>query len=221
MLASPLAPAQLAGPLAPHLPASPGQRPCPFGPALGPAFATTALPQQGPDRALPPAPRISAAEMPRHPQARARTPASAPAGGRGPAWHRKLVVIMSTHAMVAIKILTSKKILDIHEQIISNFGGIDGVLCHGTIDYLVDQINAESDLFSKAALALHTVANCHPFLDGNKRSAFQIAELILSSEGYAITAKDDEIIHMLLRIASYQCQVDEVKIWLERNTTRL
>jgi death-on-curing protein len=129
--------------------------------------------------------------------------------------------MMTTHAMVAVMILTSEKILDIHKLIISNFGGIDGILCQGTIDYLVDQINAESDLFRKAALALHIVANCHPFLDGNKRSAFQIAELILSSEGYAITAKEEIIIRMLLRIASYQCQVDEVKIWLEKNTGRL
>jgi death-on-curing protein len=129
--------------------------------------------------------------------------------------------MMPTHAMVAIMILTSEKILDIHELIISNFGGIDGVLCQGTIDYLVDQINAESDLFRKAALALHIVANCHPFLDGNKRSAFQIAELILSSEGYAISAEEERIIKMLLRIASYQCQVDEVKLWLQKNTDRL
>jgi death-on-curing protein len=129
--------------------------------------------------------------------------------------------MMPTHAMVAIMILTSEKILDIHELIISNFGGIDGVLCQGTIDYLVDQINAESDLFRKAAVALHIVANCHPFLDGNKRSAFQIAELILSSEGYGIIAKEERIIKMLLRIASYQCQVDEVKIWLLKNTAQL
>jgi death on curing protein len=129
--------------------------------------------------------------------------------------------MMPTHAIVAIMILTSEKILDIHEIIIRNFGGIDGVLCQGTIDYLTDRINAESDLFRKAALALHIVANCHPFLDGNKRSAFQIAELILNSEGYAITAKEERIIQMLLRIASYQCQVDEVKIWLLKNTGRL
>jgi death-on-curing protein len=129
--------------------------------------------------------------------------------------------MIPTHAMVATMILTSEKILEIHKLIISNFGGIDGVLCQGTIDYLVDQINAESDLFRKAAIALHFVANCHPFLDGNKRSAFQIAELILSSEGYAITAKEERIIRMLLRIASYQCQVDEVKLWLLKNTDRL
>ena len=118
-------------------------------------------------------------------------------------------------------ILTSEKILDIHTLMISNFGGTDGVLCQGTIDYLVDQINAEPDLFRKAALALHLVANCHPFLDGNKRSAFQIAELILSCEGRAITAIEETIIRMLLIVASYKCQLDDVKIWLLKNTDRL
>ena len=88
-------------------------------------------------------------------------------------------------------------------------------------DYPVDQVNDEPDLFRKAALALHIVANCHPFLDANKRSAFQIAELIQNSVGYAITAKEEMIIQMLLRIACYQCQVDEVKMWLRKNTDRL
>ena len=118
-------------------------------------------------------------------------------------------------------ILNPEKILEIQKLVICNFGGIDGVLCLGTIDYLVDQINDEPDLFRKAALALHIVANRHPFLDGNKRSAFQIAELILNSDGYAITAKEEMIIQMLLRIASYQFQVDEVKMWLRKNTNRL
>ena len=118
-------------------------------------------------------------------------------------------------------ILTSEKILQVHRLIISNFGGVDGVLCHGTIDYLVDQVNAEPDIFRKAALALHIVANCHPFLDGNKRSAFQIAELILGWEERAITASEERIIQMLLRIASYQCKVDEIEIWLLENTDKL
>lgn len=118
-------------------------------------------------------------------------------------------------------ILTPQKILEIHKLIISNFGGIDGVLCQGTVDYLADQINAEPDTFRKAAIALHLVANCHPFMDGNKRSAFQIAELILGGAGYAISAEEEIIIRMLLRIASYQCQVDEVKLWLVKNNHRL
>ena len=52
-------------------------------------------PRRGPAprRRLPP-PRISAATA-TPPQARARPPARAPAGGRGAAWHRKLIVTCS------------------------------------------------------------------------------------------------------------------------------
>ena len=75
----------------------------------------------------------------RHAPALPHAPAS------GPAWHRKLVVMVSAHTTTAIMILTSEKIIEVHRLIISNFGGVDGVLCHGTIDYLVDQINAENN----------------------------------------------------------------------------
>lgn len=122
----------------------------------------------------------------------------------------------ATHFLVEIMILTSEKILEIHQLIISNFGGTDGVLCQGTIDYLVDQVNAQQDLFRQAAIALHIVADRHPFLDGNKRSAFQIAELILSSEGYFITAKEEEIIEVLLKIASSQCKTISAHISAKR-----
>jgi len=46
--------------------------------------------------------------------------------------------MMPTHVMVEIMILTSEKILDIHKLIISNFGGLNGVLCQDTIDYLTE-----------------------------------------------------------------------------------
>jgi hypothetical protein len=91
-----------------------------------------------------------------------------------------------THTTAAIMILTSEKILEVHRLIIRNFGGVDGVLCHG-----------------------------------NKRSAFQIAELILGWEGRTITASEERIIQMLLRIASYQYKVDEINIWLLENTDKL
>lgn len=165
--------------------------------ALRPSSDRRRSPSQGPDRVeCSQSPLLHAHDCPAVPQARARLPHACPRARalpwvNRPSCHRKLVVMIPTHIMAAIMILTSEKILDIHNLVISNFGGLDGVLCQGTIDYLVDQINAEPDLFRKAALALHIVANCHPFLDGNKRSAFQIAELILSSKWRAITAKDN------------------------------
>ena len=72
-------------------------------------------------------------------------------GPTGPPWHRKLVVMIPTHTMAAIMILTSEKILEIHKLVINNFGGIDGVLCRrARVDYLVDQTNAEPRSFPQS-----------------------------------------------------------------------
>ncbi len=65
--------------------------------------------------------------------------------------------------------LTPQKINEIHDLIIRYYGGAYGILCQGTVDYLIDQINAEPDLFRKSALALRIIITCHPFMDGNKR----------------------------------------------------
>ncbi len=108
-----------------------------------------------------------------------------------------------------------------HGLLIHNYGGASGILCQGTVDYLTDQINAESDCFRKAALTLHIVITCHPFMDGNKRTAFQIADLILSGEGYFICAEEDRIIQALVKIARYECGVENIEEWLKRNIERL
>lgn len=117
--------------------------------------------------------------------------------------------------------LTPEKVLEIHDLIIRNYGGASGILCQGTVDYLVDQINAESDYLRKAALALHIVIACHPFMDGNKRTAFQVAELILKDKGYIIQAEENLIIRTLVRIASYECSVEDIESWIERNRSNL
>lgn len=117
--------------------------------------------------------------------------------------------------------LSSLKINEIHDLIIRNYGGASGILCQGTVDYLIDQVNAEDGIFRKAALALHIIAACHPFMDGNKRTAFQIADLILGSEGWFIHGEKDKIIGALLKIARYECEVEEIEKWLKGNTGRL
>jgi death-on-curing protein len=58
-------------------------------------------------------------------------------------------------------------------------------------------------------------------MDGNKRTAFQIADLILGSEGWFIHGEKDKIIGALLKIARYECDVDEIEKWLKGSTRQL
>ena len=106
--------------------------------------------------------------------------------------------------------LTSEMIIEIHDTIIERYGGLPGILCRGTIDYLVTRINDEPDHLRKAALALHLIA-LHPFNDGQKRTGFQLADNILRMNGLRISARKDAICEVLCRIAEYKCTLDEIK----------
>ena len=117
--------------------------------------------------------------------------------------------------------ITKEMVISIHDDLIKTEGGALGILCEGTIDYLVGQINAEPEGFKKAAWAL-CVAHFHPFYDGQKRTAFALAAIILRSYGYYFDESDEnEIFDALHKIASYECNQSSVERWLKKVSRRL
>lgn len=116
--------------------------------------------------------------------------------------------------------LTAEMIIEIHNTIIQRYGGLPGILCQGTIDYLVSRINDEPDHFKKAALALHLIA-LHPFNDGQKRTGFQVADNILRMNGQRVSASEERICSVLCKIAEYKCTIDEIEKWLRENTPEI
>lgn len=123
--------------------------------------------------------------------------------------------------------ITRKILVGLHHDILrrAQASGEDvvwGILYEGNLEALIYRINKSEDLLEKAAWALYS-ADCHPFYDGQKRTAHNLADLILRSEGYRIHATEEEVIDMLLRIAKYECHGDLSKIikWLEENVQRL
>jgi len=114
--------------------------------------------------------------------------------------------------------LTTQKIVEIHDLIIKKFGGTRGVLYSATIEHLVYKLNRKTDVFDKASLTLYSIITEHPFYDGNKRTAFQIADLLLRDERYHIHSNDEETLRFLLRIAEYKCQFEKINMWLKKNT---
>lgn len=113
--------------------------------------------------------------------------------------------------------LTAEMIIEIHDTIIQRYGGLPGILCQGTIDYLAARINHEPDQFKKAALALHLIA-FHPFHDGQKRTGFQVADNILRMNGQNASASKEKICYVLCKIAEYDCTLDGIEKWLRKNT---
>ncbi len=88
--------------------------------------------------------------------------------------------------------LTVSKIIEIHDEIIKEYGGTRGLRDEGTLELLVYKANRENTTFRRAALILYTIAVQHPFFDGNKRTALVTAEKVLDDEGYYLDAEAEE-----------------------------
>lgn len=66
-----------------------------------------------------------------------------------------------------------------------------------------------------------SIITSHPFVDGNKRTAFETADTILRDNGYFISADPDDIQNCLLNIASYKCTEKQVNSWLKKRTRKV
>jgi len=120
--------------------------------------------------------------------------------------------------------LTEKKVIQIHDFLIEEMGGEPGIRDLGTLSFVVEAINYESDVFRKAAQAMF-LAERHPFWDGQKRTAFELSDLILRQNGYRFDRSDmAEIMRVMVRIAQYTCpegeEIDKIARWVKRMVVR-
>src|ERR1700747_3037877 len=81
--------------------------------------------------------------------------------------------------------LTVGEVLQIHHQLIENYGGAHGLRDKGLLESAVfrPQIGYYNTIAEEAAALMESLANNHPFLDGNKRIAFAAAHTFLLIHG--------------------------------------
>ncbi len=109
-----------------------------------------------------------------------------------------------------------------HETIIERYGGESGILNAGELEFIVDQINHENkSTFWKSALILRNITCGHPFVDGNKRTALEVADTYLRMHGCKIAASTEEKVRFILSLAMYGMELDDIVKWLERNARKL
>jgi len=87
--------------------------------------------------------------------------------------------------------LTVGEVLQIHHQLIENYGGAHGLRDKGLLESAVfrPQIGYYNTIAEEAAALMESLANNHPFLDGNKRVAFAAAHTFLLVNGYDLEVK--------------------------------
>ncbi|MBI2648860.1 MAG: type II toxin-antitoxin system death-on-curing family toxin [Thaumarchaeota archaeon] len=98
---------------------------------------------------------------------------------------------------------------------IDRFGGTSGVLNEGTVDYAVHKAAGRRDIIEEAAILLTIVAQEHPFLDGNKRTAIAVAETLLRLNRIHLKATNEEVFAFVFRVAQGKLNRTAVTSWLK------
>jgi death on curing protein len=91
--------------------------------------------------------------------------------------------------------LTVAEVLAIHEDQIQRYGGDHGIRDHGLLISALyrPQTGYYADLIEEAAALWESMAQNHPFIDGNKRTAFASTYTFLAINGARLTAEAQEI----------------------------
>src|SRR3712207_7432690 len=76
----------------------------------------------------------------------------------------------------------------------------------------------EPDIPALAAALGYGLARNHPFVDGNKRTAYAAVETFLVLNGLDLTAGDAECVVVMLDLAAGDLPEEEFAAWLRDNT---
>lgn len=117
--------------------------------------------------------------------------------------------------------IEKKDVLNIHNFLIDKFGGSKGVRDHGLLESAINRPFATFDNLElykspkqKAAAILESILINHPFVDGNKRTAYVLMRLILLENGLDITADQNEKYEMVISACSGNIRFEEILEWI-------
>ena len=91
----------------------------------------------------------------------------------------------------------------------------------GTAQDLHNEANITESLASKAAYLLFEIAAAHPFIDGNKRTAFGTADIFLRLNGYRIKVDAVEGQELIVNIAIGKVDETVVRKWVRQRLKKL
>ncbi len=66
-----------------------------------------------------------------------------------------------------------------------------------------------------AAAILESILINHPFVDGNKRTAYVLMKLILLENGMTIDASQDDKYNMVIAASTGNMRFDEIRNWIQ------
>lgn len=114
-------------------------------------------------------------------------------------------------------------VLAIHEEQLVLHGGASGLRDSGLLESALARPQqlasySEHDVYELAAAYASGIARNHPFVDGNKRTAWVVARLFLLLHGLDRSADDEQSYLTMLSLAAGELSQLEFAQWLRENT---
>ena len=116
--------------------------------------------------------------------------------------------------------LTLAEVRAIHQDQIERYGGSQGVRDAGVLEAALyrPQTGYYADLIEEAAALWESLAQNHPFIDGNKRTAFAATYTFLAINGARLTADSEAVYAFVSGLhAAGTFSFDNLIPWLRRH----
>ena len=124
--------------------------------------------------------------------------------------------------------LTGADVLAIHDQLIAEHGGLDGIRDVTLLEsalarprQLFAYGQSELDIAALAAAYAFGIAKNHGFVDGTKRTSAVVTEAFLRLNGLGLTATDIEIVQTWSDLGASLITEPELIDWLRRKTVNV
>ena len=107
----------------------------------------------------------------------------------------------------------------VHDRLLAEHGGAAGVRDPGLLASALDRARNraaydDADLCALAAAYAVGIVRNHPFVDGNKRTAFIAAHVFLARNGLQLSAAENEATRAMLALAAGDMAEEAFAAWL-------
>ncbi|MEH1814899.1 MAG: type II toxin-antitoxin system death-on-curing family toxin [Nostoc sp.] len=120
------------------------------------------------------------------------------------------------------RFLSISQVLDIHQDEINSFGGTSGVRDEGLLDSALAQPQAtfggellHPTIHEQAVAYLYHLAMNHPFIDGNKRTAFAVMDTFITLNGYSLNLSQEQAYNLVIQVVQKEISKEELSALLE------
>lgn len=121
--------------------------------------------------------------------------------------------------------LSAHQILFIHARLIDTTGGEHGLRDLGLLESATarpqatfDNEELYPDLFQKTAALMESLAQNHPFVDGNKRTAITASALFLLQNGRRLQTTNETLEQFTFQVVNERPSLDEIASWFQHYT---